>query len=233
MRLQNTAAKLAAGLMILTLCGGSVEAKEPRRPRVEIRTELGTMIVELYNETPLHRDNFLKLVDEGRYDSLLWHRVIPEFMIQGGDPESKRALIGKALGEGGPNYTVPAEFNPALIHKMGALCAARMGDEENPAKASSGSQFYIVQGKSWQASELQMLLDHKNRGITPAKYSYTAEQVAAYTKVGGAPHLDGDYTVFGEVVEGQDVIAKIAMLACDRNDRPLVDVHMWMKVVKR
>ncbi|MEO8069709.1 MAG: peptidylprolyl isomerase [Flavobacteriales bacterium] len=233
MRLQNTAAKLAAGLSILTLFTGTVEAKEPKRPRVEIRTELGTMVVELYNETPLHRDNFLKMVDEGRYDSLLWHRVIPEFMVQGGDPDSKRAPIGKALGDGGPGYVVPAEFNLTLIHKMGALCAARMGDEENPGKASNGSQFYIVQGKSWQARELQMLIDQKNRGNAPPKYRYTAEQVAAYTSLGGAPHLDGDYTVFGEVIEGQDVIAKLSMLACDRNDRPLVDVHMWMKVLKR
>ena len=233
MRLQNTATKLVAGLSILTLCLGGIPAKEPKRPRVEIRTELGSMVVELYNETPQHRDNFLKLVNEGQYDSLLWHRVIPAFMIQGGDTDSKNAPAGRVLGNGGPGYTVPAEFNPAFIHKRGALSAARMSDEVNPEKASSGSQFYVVQGKSWQPAELQMLLDRKNRGMTPPKYTCTPEHIAAYSSMGGAPHLDGDYTVFGEVVEGIEVIDKIAALACDNNDRPLADVHMWMSVLKR
>ncbi|MFZ1687917.1 MAG: peptidylprolyl isomerase [Flavobacteriales bacterium] len=233
MRLQNTVAKLAAGLSILTLCAGAVQAKEPKRSRVEIRTELGVMVVELYNETPLHRDNFLKLVNEGLYDSLLWHRVIPDFMIQGGDPDSKNAPAGQVLGNGGPGYTVPAEINAAFINKKGALCAARTSDEVNPERASSGSQFYLVQGKSWQPKELQMLLDRKNRGSTPPKYSCTPEQIAAYASMGGAPHLDGDYTVFGEVVEGLEVLDKIAALACDNRDRPMVDVHMWMRVLKR
>jgi cyclophilin family peptidyl-prolyl cis-trans isomerase len=232
MRLPTTAAKLLAGLSILTLFVGASASKDGARPRVEIRTELGSMVVELYNETPLHRDNFLKLVREGRYDSLLWHRVIPAFMIQGGDMDSRNAPSGATLGNGGPGYTVPAEFVPALIHKKGALSAARTPDQVNPEKASSGSQFYVVQGKSWQPNELQMLVERKNRGLATPRYGYTPEQIAAYTRMGGAPHLDGDYTVFGEVVEGLDLVDRIAAVACDPNDRPLKDLHMYMRVLK-
>ncbi|QQR87916.1 MAG: peptidylprolyl isomerase [Flavobacteriales bacterium] len=221
-----------AGLLILTGATAPSLTKDAPRPRVEIRTELGTMVVELYNETPQHRDNFLKLVREGKFDSLLWHRVIPAFMIQGGDPESRRAVTGVTLGEGSLGYTVPAEFNPAFVHTKGAMSAARTSDEVNPEKASSASQFYVVQGKGWQPNELQMLLDRKNRGVTPPKYSYTPEQIAEYAKHGGAPHLDGEYTVFGRVVEGLDVIDKIAAVPCDQRDRPLNDIRMWMRELK-
>lgn len=221
-----------AGLLILTGATSPRPAEDAPRPRVEVRTELGTMVVELYNETPQHRDNFLKLVREGKFDSLLWHRVIPSFMIQGGDPDSKAADPGAPLGEGSLGYTVPAEFNPAFVHTKGALSAARAPDEVNPDKASSASQFYVVQGKSWQPNELQMLLDRKNRGITPPKYSYTPEQIAEYAKLGGAPHLDGEYTVFGRVVVGLEVIDKIAALPCDQRDRPLNDIRMWMQEPK-
>lgn len=221
-----------AGLLILTGAGTPIPVGEGARPRVEVRTELGTLVLELYNETPQHRDNFLKLVREGRFDSLLWHRVIPAFMIQGGDPDSKGAAAGMPLGQGSLGYTVPAEFNPAFVHTKGALSAARTSDDVNPEKASSASQFYVVQGKSWQPSELQMLLDRKNRGATPPRYSYTPEQVAQYAKMGGAPHLDGEYTVFGRVVEGLDVIDKIAAVPCDQRDRPLNDIRMWMRELK-
>lgn len=221
-----------AGLLILTGATGPGPTKDAPRPRVEIRTELGTMVVELYNETPQHRDNFLRLVREGKFDSLLWHRVITDFMIQGGDPDSKRAAPGMALGQGSFGYTVPAEFNPALLHTKGALSAARTPDEVNPEKASSASQFYVVQGKSWQPDELQMLLDRKNRGSTPPRYSYTPEQIADYARVGGAPHLDGEYTVFGRVVQGLGVIDKIAAVPCDQRDRPLNDIRMWMQEPK-
>lgn len=234
MNAQRTLATLATTVAFLTLpLLATAQGKgADKRSRVEIKTELGTMIVELYNETPQHRDNFLKLAREHYYDSLLWHRVIPQFMIQGGDPNSKRAKAGEPLGMGGPGYTVPAEFNSAFIHKKGALSAARQGDQVNPAKASSGSQFYVVQGKRWQASELDMLVQRK-QGMNPAaNYAYTPAQVEAYGKQGGAPHLDGDYTVFGEVVEGLDVIDKIAAVQCGQGDRPVQDVHMWMRVLK-
>jgi cyclophilin family peptidyl-prolyl cis-trans isomerase len=234
MTAQRTLAFLATTVALLTLplLATAQGNGSEKRTRIEIRTELGTMVAVLYNETPQHRDNFVKLVNAQYYDSLLWHRVIPQFMIQGGDPNSKRAKAGEPLGTGGPGYTVPAEFNSTFIHKRGALSAARQGDQVNPSKSSSGSQFYVVQGKSWQASELDMLIKRK-QGMNPtANYSYTPEQIATYTKLGGTPHLDGDYTVFGEVVEGLDVIDKIAAVQCGQGDRPVQDVHMWMRVVK-
>lgn len=214
-------------VMGFTLQNGT---KAEKRPRVEVRTELGTLVLELYNETPGHRDNFLKLVKEGYYDSLLWHRIIPQFMVQGGDPTSKRAAAGVPLGSGGPSYTQPAEIVPGLIHKKGALAAARQGDQVNPKRASSGSQFYIVQGKTFTEGELQMFAERNARqGITTA---YTPEQVATYGTLGGAPHLDGAYTIFGEVVQGLDVVDKLAAVERGPGDRPLTDVHMWMRVVK-
>ena len=233
MNAQRTLVTLATTLAFLSLpLLSSAQKGSEKRSRVEIRTELGTMIVELYNETPQHRDNFLKLVKEHSYDSLLWHRVIPQFMVQGGDPDSKRPKPGQPLGSGGPGYTIPAEINTTFIHKKGVLSAARQGDQVNPLKASSGSQFYLVQGKSYTAAELDMLVKRK-QSMAPGKdVSYTAEQIAAYTKVGGTPHLDGEYTVFGEVVEGLDVVDRIAAVPTAPGDRPVQDVHMWMKVVK-
>jgi peptidyl-prolyl cis-trans isomerase B (cyclophilin B) len=238
MNAQRPLATLATTVAFLTLpLLGSAQSKgsakgTEKRPRVEIKTELGTMVVELYNETPQHRDNFLKLVKEHTYDSLLWHRVIPQFMIQGGDPDSKRAKPVEPLGMGGPGYTVPAEITPAFIHQKGALSAARQGDQVNPLKASSGSQFYVVQGKTYQAAEMDMLVQRK-KAMAPGKdYSYSLEQLAAYTTLGGTPHLDGEYTVFGRVIEGLEVIDKIAALPTGPGDRPVQDVHMWMKVVK-
>ena len=187
---------------------------------VLIKTKFGNMKVKLYNETPKHRDNFVKLAKEGYYKDLLFHRVMNTFMIQGGDPNSRGAAPGVQLGMGGPGYTVPAEFNQNLIHKKGALAAARMGDQANPRKESSGSQFYIVQGTVQREQDLQ------RSGIR-----YTPEQIKTYTSIGGTPFLDMQYTVFGEVIEGLDVIDKIAAVKT-QNDRPLEDVKMDVEVLE-
>ena len=193
---------------------------------VKIETSYGDMVVKLYNETPLHRDNFLKLVKEGVYDDLLFHRVINQFMIQGGDPNSRNAKPGQMLGEGGLGYTVPAEFVPTLYHKKGALAAARQGDGVNPEKASSSCQFYIVQGTMWDAERLKSVEQRMGK-------SFTAEQAEVYAKIGGTPFLDGDYTVFGEVVEGLEVVDKIAAVPCGPMDRPVEDVKMKMTIIER
>ena len=193
---------------------------------VKIETSYGDMVVKLYNETPLHRDNFIKLVKEGTYDGLLFHRVINQFMIQGGDPKSRTAKPGQMLGDGELGYTIPAEFVPGLFHKKGALAAARQGDEVNPKKASSSCQFYIVQGTTWDANRLKMVEQRMGKSFTP-------EQAEAYATVGGTPFLDGDYTVFGEVVEGMEVIDKIAAVQCGPMDRPVEDVKMKMSIIER
>ena len=238
---------------------------------VKIETSAGDIKVKLYNETPKHRDNFIKLVKEGTYEGTLFHRVIKDFMIQAGDPESKNAPKGKMLGAGDVGYTVPAEFvYPKFFHKQGALSAARQGDAVNPKKESSGCQFYIVTGKVYNDSTLlqmerQMnenkvsvffnelakkhmkeiykmrkandedgLYDLQEKLIAQAQelaakepeFRFTPEQVEAYTTVGGTPHLDGEYTVFGEVVEGMDVVDKIQQVKTDRSDRPEEDVKI-------
>jgi len=245
---------------------------------VLIETSYGNIKIKLYNETPLHRDNFIKLVEKHFYDSLLFHRVINKFMIQGGDPDSKNAPSGKVLGEGDIGYTIPAEFNPALFHKRGVLAAARNGDEENPERASSGCQFYIVQGKVFTDSLLNVVgkridrmqaynrvvrsTGNKNLFDILAKYQkdenvdsikstkakidkltdnelldiaphqFTDEQRKIYTTVGGTPHLDNSYTVFGEVLEGMDVVDKIATAPRDKSDRPLRDIRMKISIIK-
>ena len=190
----------------------------------KITTNLGTMTGILYNETPIHRDNFIKLVGEGFYDGLLFHRVIAGFMIQGGDPDSKGAAAGVSLGEGGPGYTLRAEFKPEFIHKRGALAAARTGDSMNPQRESSGSQFYIVQGKPVTQEELDDLVA---RGKP-----YTETQMAIYKKLGGAPFLDFEYTVFGEIIDGFDVIDAIATAPKDPQDRPLENIVMKVELIK-
>ncbi|MFT3982150.1 MAG: peptidylprolyl isomerase [Ferruginibacter sp.] len=191
--------------------------------RVKITTDSGVIVVKLSDSTPLHRDNFVKLVKEGFYDSLLFHRVIPGFMIQGGDPQSKTAPAGVMLGNGGGDMArIPAEFNSSLIHKKGALAAARDG---NPEKASSACQFYLVEGKVLTDAELDMMesrIGHK----------YTPEQRAIYKTIGGTPFLDMNYTVFGEVISGLDVIAKIANVPKDGANRPFGDVRMKMEILK-
>ena len=188
---------------------------------VTIETDYGNMKVELYNTTPGHRDNFIKLVNQGFYDGLLFHRIINGFMIQGGDPQSKNAAPGQRLGMGGPGYTIPAEIGAP--HFKGTIAAARTGGPSNPEKESSGSQFYIVHGGQQSEAALKGLASSK--GIV-----YNAEQIARYIKDGGTPALDNDYTVFGEVVDGIEVIDKIAAVQKDGSDRPLQDVKMKIKV---
>ncbi|HBC29249.1 MAG TPA: peptidylprolyl isomerase [Prevotellaceae bacterium] len=245
--------------------------------KVKIHTSEGDIVVRLYDETPLHRDNFIKLAGEGYYDGTLFHRVIRDFMIQGGDPESKGAPAGKPLGTGGPGYNIPAEIvYPKLFHKRGALSAARQSDQVNPERASSGSQFYIVWGKVYTTQELKQmerqmamqqeqqvfnklveehraevmslrksrdqagLLDLQNQLVAETKAtcaqmgkpSFTPEQTEAYTTVGGTPFLDGQYTVFGEVAEGLDVVDKIQQAETRTGDRPEADVSMTMEVME-
>ncbi len=241
---------------------------------VTIKTDFGDMVAILYDETPKHKENFLKLVNEQYYDSLLFHRVIEGFMIQGGDPDSKNAPSSQRLGNGGPSYTIPAEFNPKFFHEKGALSAARLGDQVNPQKASSGSQFYIVQGTKqteeqlktdpqkfntalqqfFQKPENKEYLDSINtfaqhgdqqgfqaylnnlRPVVEEQLGISLEKeiapeiLNAYTTVGGAPNLDGQYTVFGKVISGLDVIDKIAATPRDMNDRPVEDVRMFITV---
>ena len=195
--------------------------------RVEMQTSSGNIVILLYDDTPLHRDNFIKLAGEGVYDGTLFHRVIKDFMIQGGDPDSKNAKAGQMLGEGDLGYKIPAEFRENHINKRGALCAARQGDDVNPKKESSASQFYIVQGRKWSDGEMNMMEQRFGK-------KYSDEHRKIYAEEGGAPHLDGDYTVFGEVLEGMDVVDKIAAVKTDPMDRPLEDVRILsVKVIKK
>ncbi|MEO5650067.1 MAG: peptidylprolyl isomerase [Ginsengibacter sp.] len=201
-----------------------VKANEP--VRVQIETDSGTMVARLYNQTPLHRNNFIKLVKEHFYDSLLFHRVIKNFMIQGGDPGSKNAKPGALLGEGGLKYTLPAEFDTLFFHKKGALAAARENDEENPKKESSGTQFYIVEGKTFTDDEMDKI-------ETRFKIKIPENHRVVYRSLGGAPFLDMSYTVFGEVESGLEVIDKIANAPKDANNRPLQDIRMKITILKR
>jgi len=195
----------------------------PKQELFVIETDYGNMKVKLYDSTPQHRDNFKKLVAEGYYNDLLFHRVINNFMVQGGDPDSKGAPSTKRLGMGGPGYRTPAEIG--AFHFKGTLAAARQGGPSNPQKESSGSQFYIVHGKSVTEAELANLA--KQKGIT-----YSAEDIARYVKNGGTPFLDNEYTVFGEVVEGMDVVDKIATVEVAPGDRPVKDVTMKISAAK-
>ncbi|MFI5133957.1 MAG: peptidylprolyl isomerase [Chitinophagales bacterium] len=203
--------------------------RKDRKRDVLLQTNYGDITIRLYDSTPLHRDNFLKLVKIHYYDSVLFHRVIQNFMIQGGDPESKHAEPGKLLGNGGPEYRIPAEFRQTLFHKKGVIAAAR---DNNPEKASSGSQFYIVQGKIFTDAGLDSLETFRLKRKIPA------DQREVYKTIGGTPHLDQGYTVFGEVVKGLDVVDKIAAVQTSKappdRDRPLQDVRIIKaKLVKR
>ena len=241
-----------------------------KRTLVKLETTMGNITVALYNETPKHRDNFIKLVKEGVYDSTLFHRVIKQFMIQAGDPDSKNASDTAMLGSGDVGYTIPAEFNPKFFHKKGVLAAARQGDDVNPEKASSGSQFYIVTGRKFTEPqllgmenkineqheealfdslarqhmkeiykmrkagdnagllELQDTLEAQARELADKeeKFRFTPEQIKAYSTVGGAPHLDGSYTVFGEVTEGMEVVENIEIAKTNRADRPVENIRI-------
>ena len=210
-----------------TLPTGQAGSKIPGA-RVKLTTDSGVIVLRLYNQTPLHRDNFLKLVKQHYFDSLLFHRVIKNFMIQGGDPDSKNAKPGILLGNGGPSYTIPAEFDTSLFHKKGVLAAAREGDNVNPKKASSGSQFYIVQGKKFTDAGLDSVETFRLKG---RKLPIAHREV--YKTIGGAPHLDMNYSVFGEVESGLEVVDKIASASRDSNNRPLTDIRMKMKILRK
>lgn len=235
-----------------------------------LETTMGNITVKLYNETPNHRDNFIKLTKEGVYDSTLFHRVIKNFMIQAGDPESKNATDTTMLGNGDVGYTIPAEFNTKFFHKKGVLAAARQGDEVNPNRESSGCQFYIVTGRKFSEAQMITMENQMNDARLDAVFDslarkhmkeiykmrknndqegllalqdkleeearaqvadqpalkYTKEQIQAYTTVGGAPHLDGAYTIFGEVVDGMDIVEKIEKTGTNRADRPKIDIRI-------
>jgi len=194
--------------------------------RIKIITDSGIIVIKLSDSTPYHRDNFIKLVKEGFYDSLLFHRVVPNFIIQGGDPGSKNAPPKKMIGDGDTAMEkIPAEFRASLFHKRGVLAAAREGDEVNPTKASSACQFYIVVGQKYTDAQLDQLEITKHKIFTP-------EQRTVYKTIGGIPRLDGNYTIFGEVESGMDVVDKISMLPRDPYDRPLVDFRMKMEIMK-
>lgn len=241
---------------------------------VKITTSLGDITVRLYDETPLHRDNFLKLAKEGYYDQTLFHRVIRDFMIQAGDPDSRHATPEQMLGTGGPDYTIEAEIHPALFHKRGALAAARQADEVNPERRSSGSQFYIAWGQVYNAGQLgqlekqmgmmalqqcfqRLVAEHKAeimdmrrsrdreglqalqdrlaaeaKAAVAASSSFSEAQRLAYTTLGGVPHLDGQYTVFGEVTEGLDIVERIQQAATRRGDRPVQDIRILSTLVE-
>ena len=207
----------------------STVTKKDRKRDVLLQTSMGDITIRLSDSTPLHRDNFLKLVKVGFYDSVLFHRVIKDFMIQGGDPNSKNAPSGQLLGNGGPSYKIPAEFRQTLFHKKGVIAAAR---DNNPEKASSGSQFYIAQGKIYTDAGLDSLENGRLQGKKiPAAYR------EMYKTIGGIPHLDQNYTVYGEVVKGLEIVDKIAAVQTSKGndrDRPLSDVRIIKaKLIKR
>ncbi|RYY20240.1 MAG: peptidylprolyl isomerase [Chitinophagaceae bacterium] len=205
--------------------------KKDRKKDILLQTNYGDIVLRLSDSTPLHRDNFLKIVKSGYYDSVLFHRVIARFMIQSGDGDSKNAPAGKPLGNGGLNYTVPAEFNPELFHQKGVLAAAREGDDVNPLKASSSTQFYIVQGKPFSDNGLDSVETYRLKRKIPAAHR------AVYKTIGGTPHLDQNYTVFGSVVKGLDVVEQISLVPTSKaedRDRPLKDVVIFKaKLIKR
>lgn len=231
---------MKAALLLLATCFSLLAFSQPdsklkkkdRKRDIELVTTEGTIVLRLSDSTPLHRDNFLRLAKARYFDSVLFHRVIKGFMIQAGDPASKQAAAGVPLGNGGPDYTVPAEFVSTLFHKKGALAAARAGDNVNPEKRSSGSQFYIVQGRTFTDAQLDSIERARLQGrkLSPERREY-------YKTIGGTPQLDGNYTVFGEVVSGQEVVDKIASVATSKGkdrDRPLQDVRIVsVRLVKR
>lgn len=208
-----------AGIMVF----GLNSCKSDRHAEVLIETEYGNMTFRLYDETPKHKENFIKLVKENYYDGLLFHRIIEGFMVQGGDPDSRGAGPDALLGMGGPGYTIPAEIGKK--HIKGSLAAARMGDQVNPQRESSGSQFYIVQGNAQDDTSLDAW--SMNHNIV-----YTDEEREKYKKFGGTPQLDGQYTVFGEIIEGMDIIDKLAAVEKNRSDRPLKDIPMKIRLIK-
>lgn len=197
----------------------------PEECLIELETTFGNMLIQLYDITPNHQENFTKLVEQGFYDSLLFHRVMDSFMIQGGDPDSKKAKAGQPLGMGGPGYKIDAEFVDTLVHLKGTLAAARQPDQVNPQKKSSGSQFYIVQGRPWTDDELNRI--EAQKGIR-----YSKEHRDAYKSIGGTPLLDKEYTIFGKVIEGIEVVDEIVKVQTDERNRPLKDIFMKMRLIR-
>ena len=229
--MKNIGKSLIALLILFGLSScGILNLGKMKNQKVKIETTEGDITLLLYDETPLHRDNFVKLVKAKFYDGVLFHRVIDEFMIQGGDPTSKNAEPGKMLGEGDVGYTIPAEFRtPQLYHKRGALAAAREGDDENPDKASSGCQFYIVVGKQFtneQLDQMEASKIDKHGHANDSTYKFSEQARIDYTTIGGTPHLDGNYTVYGEVLTGMDVVDKIAQARTNRANRPREDIRI-------
>lgn len=216
---------LLLALLLPVLPAGALPLKK-KQSTVVLETTAGPVVIRLFDETPRHRDNFLKLVREGYYDGLLFHRVIADFMIQAGDPDSRAARPGQLLGEGGPDYTLPFELAwPFRYHYRGAVAAAREGDEVNPERRSSGSQFYIVWGKRVSADEMARQSDRLYE-MSGGALEYTPEMQARYRGEGGSPHLDGQYTVFGEVVAGLKFVKQMQAVDTDANNRPLVDLKI-------
>lgn len=218
---------LILGLSVLALAAVSCGQKTEKETVMVVETTMGTVEFKLYNETPLHRDNFIKLAEEHYFDSLLFHRIIDNFVIQGGDPNSKYAAPGQELGDGEPDWRVPAEFrlDKGIFHHKGVVNAAREGDDTNPDRESCASQFCFMMGSPMTDEQLdraQARLDRQTGGTV----KLTPEMREVYKKIGGSPHLDGQYTVFGEVVSGMDVLEAIQKVATDANDRPLEDVRM-------
>lgn len=204
----------------------SAHTDKDKRVRVRLETTAGTMVMALFDETPRHRDNFLKLVRQGYYDGLLFHRVIADFMVQTGDPDSRAAKPGQRLGDGGPGYTLPLETAlPYRYHYRGAVAAAREPDEVNPERRSSGSQFYIVWGKTFNERTFPPMRDYVSE-MTGGEVEFTSEMVRTYMNEGGTPHLDGQYTVFGEIIEGMKVVKAIQKAETDADDRPVEDVRI-------
>lgn len=212
---------------LLLLITVTAFAKAPKNQYVRIKTSYGQCIIRLYNQTPQHRDNFIKLAKQGYFNGTLFHRVIQNFMIQGGDPDSKNAKPGIELGNGGPKYTIPAEFKDSIFHKRGVLAAAR---DDNPAKASNASQFYIVEGKRYTDADLDKT---EKLPRFPAGYKIPEFKRAMYRTVGGTPSLDTNYTAFGEVVSGIDMVDQVAAVPKDSRDRPTVDVPMTVEVLSK
>ena len=216
-------------VVVFAIAGCSPKAGAPVPKRllnrdVELQTSKGTIRLRLYDETPLHRDNFIRLVRSGFYDGILFHRVIQQFMIQAGDPKSKNAADTAKLGSGGPTYTIPAEIRPQYFHRKGVLAAARMGDNVNPERASSGSQFYIVQGRVFTDQSLDSVETHRLNGR-----KLPSAHRAVYTTIGGAPHLDQAYTIYGEVISGLEVVDSIAAVKTSGRtggDRPIEPVRI-------
>lgn len=214
-------------LVILTIASGLSAQNETQEKAtfVEIVTDSGVIEILLYKETPLHRENFIKLIKSGYYDGQVFHRLIKNFMIQGGDPNTKDAVKGELYGQGGPGYSIPAEILDKYFHKKGALAAARKGDDVNPSRASSGSQFYIVQGVVFTKPQLELMVERK------LHKPFTEEEEKYYTTTGGSPHLDGAYTVFGEVSRGLDVLEKLMNIPTDSYDRPVTDIPFSINIL--